>query len=341
MSDLTWHYGVEDLRNHLNVDAPRAKGAYLKDAPDDIWMNGEWILEEKGDGLRVTMELQGLKALLQGRNRQDFLKGVEKAGPYRDLGYKNTRLEACTIPTLAGTVLDGELTEVYTQNGQYDKDTRRREANGDYVGYEVWDLLFYKGRDLRPLPLSKRRQALKGVVKLLNDKYPDVAIRVAKQYAASKAVLQTFFERGIEGAIAKRLTDPIPPQRTHTWWYKLKGDDRRTVDAFIIGSTEGVSGGSGVKGIKPKPSGKAASFTLGMIDATGDIVEVGKLKNNLTEEMVEYGISDYQRFHHRVVEIIVSGFDGQRFRWARFKKWRKDKTPGDCRLDEQIGRAEK
>lgn len=336
MSEYPCYPGVLDLRNHLNVDAPRAKGAYVEDAPDEVWFNNEWVLEEKGDGLRLTMQLGPEKSLLQGRNRQDFLKGVEKAGPYRDLGYKNPALEMITNPSLAGTVIDGELTECVTKAGKPDRDTRRREANGDFVGFEVWDCLFYKYNDIRGLPLWKRREVLKGVVSILNTP----KIRVTKQYAASKGVLDTFFERGIEGAIAKRLNDPIPiGQRTHTWWYKLKGDNRRTVDAFIIGVTEGVSGGSGVKGVKAKPSGKAASFTLAMVTDEGDIVEIGKLKNALTEEMVEYGIKDYKRFDKRVVELIVSGFDGKRFRWPRFKKWRSDKTPGDCRITEQIGRA--
>ena len=35
----------------------------------------------------------------------------------------------------------------------------------------------------------------------------------------------------------------------------------------------------------------------------------------------------------------VSGWDGKRFRWPRFVRWREDKSSADCKFDEQLGKG--
>lgn len=151
--------------------------------------------------------------------------------------------------------------------------------------------------------------------------------------------LQAFFARGEEGAIAKKLTAAIPiGHRTNRHWWKLKGDENRTVDAFIIGVSESKSGGSGVKAIKRTANGKAATFTVAMMKG-GEVIEVGKA-TNLPSDAKQFGVTDFKRFSGRVVEMRVSGWDGKRFRWPRFAKWREDKSSADCKFEEQLGKGE-
>ncbi len=163
-------------------------------------------------------------------------------------------------------------------------------------------------------------------------------VRLSDRVPATKENLQMFFDRGEEGAIAKKTTMPIKPgQRTNPWGWKLKGSENRTVDAFVIGVEQSCGGGSGVKGIKRKPNGKAATFTMAMMDEEHQAVEIGKVRN-LPHDATQFGLKEFERFKDRVIEMRVSGFDGKRWRWPRFVRWRDDKTPDDCRLTEQFGR---
>ena len=92
-----------------------------------------------------------------------------------------------------------------------------------------------------------------------------------------------------------------------------------------------------MKGIKRKPNGKAATFTVAMMTDDHEVVEVGKVRN-LPHDATQFGLKEFERFKARVIEMRVSGFDGKRFRWPRFVRWRDDKTLDDCRLAEQLGR---
>ena len=324
---------MEDLRNRFDVDAPRCRGGYLDEAPSCIWTDGDWVLEPKKDGNRVTLQIGAERSLLVGRNRKDFMKGVKCAGEFRDLSSTNPELAQIARPDLDGTVLDGEMTEMYLSDGSFDETTRIRIEQGFFVGYTAWTVLFVCGVDVRDRTEASRRELTAGIVEKL--KHPK--IRLIERVLATKENLQKFFARE-EGAIAKKLTAGIPiGHRTNRHWWKLKGDENRTVDDFIIGVSESKSGGSGVKGLKRKANGKAATFTVAMMKG-GEVIEVGKA-TNLPSDAKQFGVKDLERFRGRVIEMRVSGWDGKRFRWPRFAKWREDKSLADCKFEEQLGKG--
>ncbi len=324
---------MRDLRNELDIECPRCKGGYLEEAPAEIWEGG-WVLEPKMDGNRVTLQIGEDGSIFVGRNREDFLKGVEAAGEFRDLTYMNRPLaESVKSKYFAPTILDGELTEVFKSDGTYDEDTLKRQKLKEFLGFTAWTVLVCRGKDVRPLKEEIRRQITNTVVNVLN--HPKV--RLISRVDATKENLQKMFNLGLEGAIAKKLGEPIPVEsRANRFWWKLKGDDRRTIDAFVIGVTEGKAGGSGVRGVKPKPDGTAATLTIAMMKGK-KVVEVGKM-TNLPDEVTEDGLKKYFKYHHKVAEVKVSGWEGERFRWPRFVKWRDDKSPKDCVFSEQVGK---
>jgi len=323
-----------DIRNEYNVDCSKAKGAYLESVPEWIWDDPRWYMEPKKDAQRITMQIGDGKSLLRGRNRQDFLKGVEKAGDFPDKASLSPVLAAYTDPMLDGTVLDGELTESYKMNGEYDKDTVRRIENGEWVGYEVWTVMFWKGEDVRGMSDEERKMLAGMAVEEM--RRMGMKVRLLPDWPATLKNLKKVFADNEEGAILKCWDATIPThQRTNPNWWKCKGDDDRTVDAFVIGVTEAKEGGSGIRGIAPQPNGKAATFTVGLAK-DGHVVEVGKLEN-LPKDAVEFGLRNFHDYRGRVVEMNVSGWDGERFRFPRYKKWRKDKSPRDCLFGEQVG----
>ena len=107
---------MRDLRNALNIELPRAKGAYLEDAPDRIWTEPGWVLEPKEDGTRESLQLGFMDSMLVGRNREGFLQGVEKAGKF--MVHDHPLLTHMETATFDGTLLDGECTMHFTKDDE-------------------------------------------------------------------------------------------------------------------------------------------------------------------------------------------------------------------------------
>ena len=219
----------------------------------------------------------------------------------------------------------------FTQDGEYDELTRIRQKEGIFVGYTVWQAIFYKGMDVRELPDSERRKLADDAISELGNPH----IRLIDRYPATKEKLKEIWNTGGEGAIAKDSSASMKiGQRTQTDWFKLK--TQNTVDAFVTGVTEGKSGGSGINGIKPQKNGTASTFTVSMMDNRGRLMPVAKVKN-LPDQVQLDGFKNFRNYKFKVIEMRVSGWNGKSFRWARFMRFREDKNPSDCRFEEQIG----
>ena len=154
----------------------------------------------------MTLQIGAERSLLIGRNRKDFMKGVKSAGEFRNLSTTNPELAKIARPDMEGTVLDGELTETYLSDGSVDETTRVRKEEGLFTGFTVWTVLFLCGVDVRGRSEASRRELTVGVVERLN--HPK--IRLIERVPATMENLQAFFDRGEEGAIAKKLTAGIP-----------------------------------------------------------------------------------------------------------------------------------
>lgn len=319
------------LRDKLWIECPRPKGGYLEELPEN-GLSQEFWLDPKEDGERLTLELQIDGCLPIGRRRYDERLGVEKAGGFRILEGVPRWVYRRTIPHLSGTVLDGEITEKIRKDGTIDKCTRLRKEGGWFTGITVWDCLVWKGKDVRHLSEEERFKLAKQAVQAIA--HPK--IRMIERMEATQENLDWLFEIGYEGGVIKKKGSSIPKgARTNPNWWKIKGSDRRTVDAFIIGVSQGKDGGSPTQGIKPKPNGKVATFTMGMYNEKGEVIDVAKM-SGMPEQVMQKGWKDFSSYRGRVVEMKVSGWDGEQFRWPMFKRWRDDKGCSDCRLDEQV-----
>lgn len=323
---------MRDLRNELGVEALRCRGSYLEKAPEEIWGDPLWFVEPKIDGRRLTMQIGSERSLLVGRNRQDHQKGVKAAGKFRDLSDNNPHIARIACSELDGTMLDGELTETYNSKGQIDKPTRERIDAGFFVGYTTWGVMFWRGRDVRRESERNRYEMARRAIAILRDE----RLRLVDRYPCTLFMVERMFRFGTEGVVAKNWHAPLVIDgKTNDSWYKIKGHDKRTVDAFVMGVTEGRSGGSGVNGVKPVMDGTAASFTMGMMHE-GKVMEVGKLKH-LPEDMRLRGFREFEKYDGTVMEMKVSGWTGTMFRWPKLVKVRDDKGPEDCQFDEQVG----
>ena len=81
--------------------------------------------------------------------------------------------------------------------------------------FVAFDVLVARGEDVRALPLARRKAVLKRLAK-------DARRWIALADGASgqgRRLFELVAENGLEGIVAKRLTDPYAPGRTT--WFKI------------------------------------------------------------------------------------------------------------------------
>src|SRR5437762_10756589 len=163
----------------------------------------ERIFERKFDGIRLLAFKNALNVRLFSRNRlpQDYPSVARAIAdlPVRDV------------------ILDGEVTGVWGRRGK--------------VAYQVFDILWLDGRDIRPLPLEERRALLR-----------DLPLREPLRRVASVDGQQPW-ERasteGWEGVVAKRR-DSVYEHRRSPHWLKMKCE---AMQELVVGGFTDPQGG--------------------------------------------------------------------------------------------------
>lgn len=161
----------------------------------------EWLFERKLDGIRLLAFKNGRDVRLFSRNRL-----------LQNPSYPSV-VEAIAKLPVHDVILDGEALGVWGKQGK--------------VGYHVFDVLWFNGRDVTPLPLEERRKLLATLplrpplarVPALEDEKP-------WERACSE---------GWEGVIAKRRDSPYEHRRSPHW---LKMKCEATQELVICGFTE-------------------------------------------------------------------------------------------------------
>jgi DNA ligase D-like protein (predicted ligase) len=158
----------------------------------------EWVFERKLDGIRCLAVKDRGRVKLWSRNElslNDRYPSIAAA------------LDADPADRF---VIDGEAVAFV---GDHD---RFGGGEGSRLFYYVFDVLVADGRDVRKLPLEKRREVLEGVV---GWKDP---LRMTEQMTGDGAALLADACRdGWEGLIAKRVGTPYVSTRSRDW-LKLK-----------------------------------------------------------------------------------------------------------------------
>jgi bifunctional non-homologous end joining protein LigD len=164
-----------------------------------------WVHEIKHDGYRLIVRRDGKAVRLFTR------RGYDWTDRYPAIAGTAARLRAKSF------TLDGEAV-VSGSDGVavFDALHRRRKAT-DAMLY-AFDLLELNGEDLRPLPLSKRKDRLQRL--LLSRKTAGIALN-EHIYADGAAVFRHACKLGLESIVSKRLTAPYlsGPSRD---WLKVK-----------------------------------------------------------------------------------------------------------------------
>lgn len=203
-----------------------------------------WLFEIKWDGYRAIAEVANGDVRLYSRNNLDFKERFhEVADSLKKFGHD--------------AVLDGEVV-VLDDSGvprfsmlQY----YHKERLGRLV-YYVFDLLWLDGRDLRRLPLVRRKEILQEIL-------PDLDCIKYSDHVESDglALFQIAAERGIEGVMAKDASSPYREGRRSREWLKIRALMRQ--ETVIGGFTE------------PRGSRKGVGAVVVGVYQDGDLVYIG------------------------------------------------------------------
>lgn len=155
----------------------------------------EWIYELKLDGFRGLLEIEHGAARFTSKTSRHMRRFDPLAiSLARSLGVKSA-------------ILDGELLVM----GDDGPDFYALMFHRHEPAYAAFDLLWLDGRDLRPLPLWRRKKMLCRLV----DPTPIGFVDSVSDPALFHAVTQ----RNLEGIVAKRRIDPYCNE---TRWVKVK-----------------------------------------------------------------------------------------------------------------------
>lgn len=296
-----------------------------------------WIFEPKLDGERCLAFKDGKSVRLFSRNQKDL------TALYPEI------VASLKKQPVSSFVLDGEIVafapgakdvtsfrelqkRMHLQNAE---DVKRSKVR---VHYYVFDLPFFDGLDLRPLPLSERKKTLRKALRL------DARVHL-NSYVETEG--ETYYREACrkqwEGLIAKRLDSAYAGGRSRDW---LKFKCLREQE-FVIGGYTRPKGSRDVLG----------ALLLGYYNADG-LQFAGKVGTGFDQNMLAHlaktllplrrKTSPFVRAETRLYDVVwtepklvaevVFGewTEDGKLRHPRFVGLRDDKAPADVRREEKV-----
>jgi ATP-dependent DNA ligase len=304
----------------------------LAKSAKDLPTGEGWCYEPKWDGFRTIVFRDGDDVHLQSRNGRPMNRY------FPDIVEQVLKLPGERL------VLDGEMIVEVDGIQEFDLLSQRihpaasrvemlaRETPAEFVAF---DLLAEDDEVLMELPYAERRERLKAVVA--------DPVRLTPVLADADDATQ-WLSGTAEGVIAKRAEEPYRPGE-RVGMAKIKRV--RTADAVVMAFRFG------------KEEGTVGSLILGMYGDDGELHVVGhtssfskKQKRELLELLEPYrtgerGAGEPSRWKSEeelvweglrpelVVEVNFDHITGNRIRHgAKFVRWRDDKEPSECSLEQ-------
>ena len=267
-NDAKWHSNRSPVKG-IDLDAlPQSEFDFIQPMQCGIATSlpeGEaWEYELKLDGYRALAIKHGGKVRLLSR-RNNLLNG-------RFPGI---------VKALSGieddVILDGEIVALDAEGRPSFNILQNDRTSGQPIFFYVFDLLAYRARSLRGIPLRQRRELLETVV----EGAPD-PIRISASLAAPAAdLVDAVRAHGLEGVIAKRWESKYEPGNRSDSWVKYKVDRGQEL---VIG------------GYKPGGKNHFENVAVGYFDG-GKLKFVAKIRNGFTPAIKEDLFRRFQRLH--------------------------------------------
>jgi ATP-dependent DNA ligase len=314
------------------------------------------VYEPKWDGFRCLARRDGDDVELRSRSGRPLAR------------YFPEIVEALRALPERAFVVDGEL--VARRNGRADfaalmgrlhpaASRVARLSHETPATYIVFDLLGLGDRDMLGAPFGERRA---GLERLVGGAPPPIQLsNVTTDAGVAQRWLDAPVRDGVDGVMVKRLDAPYEPGRRRL----LKVRHERTADCVLAGFrlyADEPAVGSLLLGLYDHRDGTlqhvgvVTSFTMarrrellrdlapGAIDLAahpwrdGYALEggpMGRLRGAAGRWTPSMGLDWVPLPPDRVIEVAYEQLDGHRFRHpARFRRWRPDRDPRSCTLDQ-------
>ena len=296
----------------------------------------EVALEPKYDGCRMRFFIGEDGSRMNTGRRSTVTYG------YLDRSANFPHLAALKSKKHHGTVLDGELMSptavIPLKKGGQSKSklnaavaivTVKDQAWAikvqDEVGpfeFYAFDVLVWRGEDVRHLSYIERRRLLRRVMKSMQTPYfqPTPVLRASPQ-----AILWCL-QKGYEGAMIKNKTGVYESGKRSKLWHKVK--TMSTMDAVITGWDPGEGRNEG------KVGGVKISLATEAGEGHPDWLEVGQF-GAMDDALRQAMTDDWDSYLYQVVEVMAQGkTKNGRLRHPQLVRFRPDKYPADCGMDQ-------
>lgn len=289
------------------------KGAEVKFVKDAV-LGKDAIMEEKKDGHRGLAHRTSSGVTLYAGS------GVDKT-------HLAPHLAESLLALPPGTWLDGEFV-VGEGKGVESSDwggvqhiLGRSSVSPDHIHlrYVVFDVLAYKGTDVRKDPLRKRRALLEALV----EKHAPAFVVLSRVYKPTQEQHDKLIAapeddgEGYEGTMVKWLDYPYLSGKKGGSWFKIKAES--TEDVIVMNYKPGNGSLTGLIG----------AIIFGQI-VNGELIVRGSCSGMDMDERRAI-TANQRKYIGRVFEIGCKGrYQDGSYRSPQFKKWRDDKLPKDC-----------
>lgn len=166
---------------------------------------GDWVYEIKYHGHRLLTRVVAGEVRMFHRSGEDWTERLP------------AQVEAVATLGLENSWLDGELVAMGSDGVPDFLALQHALQSGSTAGllYYLFDLPFYKCRDMREQPLERRREQLQQIV---TDAHYS-CLRFSAAFASRQAedILECAGVLHIEGLIAKRAGSPYRSERSPDW----------------------------------------------------------------------------------------------------------------------------
>jgi len=305
--------------------------AYQLDVPfADLGSVDDWQIERKYDGIRGQIIVRGGQVHIWSRGEELMTDKFVEFMQVKDQLPDGTVLDGEVLPFKDGRILS--FNEMQKRIGR--KNVSKRTLQEVPLCMMCYDLLEFKGEDIRMQPLRERRKLLEELIGTPSSDLLKLSpVLPAHSWNESEALRSESKQLGCEGLMLKHKDSIYETGRRRGKWWKWKVDPY-TVDAVLIYAQAGHG----------RRANLYTDYTFAVWD-NNELVPFAKAYSGLTDkEILEVDNwikrNTIEKFGpvrsvkaELVFEIAFEGINasprhksGIALRFPRILRWRKDKT---------------